>query len=514
MKKAKRIASLVLAVMIVLPVLAGCKTGGTTAKTTTPDNSKFATVNIYNFADQTNENWKTVQNAMNKYIKDNTKLNCAVALHYMTWTNWQSNYATLIASGQQLDLVNSASDWLNMWENAQKGAFVDLKPLLPEYAPKTWAKIPQTDWAKCTYNSQIVCIPEDHYTQWVNHGFMYRGDWSTAAGLGTDISTWDGIGQYMAWVKANKPGVTPWDVGQNYYANVSGWITSTTQTVSAGIGTDPNTWALKSKSDFTITTPYTDEANMTTFATKMKQWADAGYWKTDVLTNTDAQNTTLEAGTNGMYQHHVQTFASEKVTMDTKQPGSNLQMFGWWQPSGNLESMTITHGATCIGSGSKNPGRALEVMDLIENNKDFYMLYCYGIKDSTYFLNDKGQLYTPDGFDVSKSGYQANFWGGREDEFEPDLATRFAGYNDYSASLAKIAYPDPIDGWSYDATPVTNQVAAVNQVITSEMPGLALGKSGDPATAVKKLIKDLKAAGLDAVTADMQKSLSAWKAKK
>lgn len=508
MKKAKRVASLILAAMIALPVMAGCK--AKTSLSGKVDNSKFATINMYNFGDQTNENWKTVQDAMNTYIKDHTKLNCAIQLHYMTWTNWQTNYATLLASGQQLDLVNTASDWLNMWDNAQKGAFTDLTKLLPEYAPKTWAKISQSDWNKCKYNGQIVCIPEDHYTQWVNHGFMYRGDWSTAAGLGTKISTWEQMGQYLGWVKANKSGVIPWDVGQAYWANSDGWVTSTTMNVPVGIGTDTTTWCITSPKDFTIICPWENEANMVKFATMMKQWGDAGYWKTDVLTNTDNQKTQLEAGLSGTYQHHVQTFATEKVTMETKQPGSNLQMFGWWVPTGNLEKMTITHGATAIGSGSKNPGRALELMDLIENDKDFYMLLNYGVKDQTYFLNDKGQVYTPAGFDASKSGYMADFWGGREDEYEPPLATRFSDYQSYSDSLGKIAFDDPIDGFAYNSSNETNDISAVNQVVSSELPAIALGKAGDPAAAVKKFINDLKNANVDKVAADMQTQLKQW----
>ena len=509
MKKAKRLAILVLAVLVVLPVLAGCKKSSTTA-TAKADYSKYTTVNIYNFGDQTNENWKTVQTEMTTFIKNKTKLNCAISLHFMTWTNWQANYATLIASGQQLDLVNSASDWLNMWDNAQKGAFVDLTKYLPVYAPKIWANTPQTTWAKCKFNGQIVCFPEDKYTQWVNHGYMYRGDWAKAAGLPEQITTWDQMAKYWAYVKANKSGVTPWDTNGSNYSTITGYLTSNTMNVAIGVGN----WAIVSPTNFkVIDTIVGNEALVKTAAENAKKWGDAGYWKTDVLTNTDDSMKMLESGMNGTYQHHVQTFAGLKVTMDTDQPGSDLQMFGFWIPSGNLEKMSVTHGATCVGTGSKDPGRACAVQELIENNKDFYMLYVYGDLNKTYFLNSSGELYTPAGFDSSKDGYASDFWGGRQDKFEPKLAPRFAGYDAYSASLAKIAYDDPIDGFAYDLTSITSQVSAVNQVYSSELPGIATGKAGDPDAAVTKLVADLKSAGVDQVTAELQKQLDAWKAK-
>lgn len=521
MKKAKAILSSILVVAMAVS-MASCSskasstssgsstTTPTSSTTSKPDNSKFVTINMYNWGDQTNNNWKTVQNAMNDYIKTKTDLNCAISLHYMTWANWQSNYATLLASGQQLDLVNSASDWLGMWENAGKGAFTDLTPLLPVYAPELYKQISQDDWKKCMYKGKIICIPESQYTQWVNHGFMYRGDWAKQAGL-SSISTWDQLGQYFAWIKKNKPGVTPWDASSTNYMYGDGWITSMTMNVPMNIGIDTYLWALKSPTDMTVITPWTDEANVDKFAALAKQWGSAGYWSTDVLTKSDDSQTMLEAGKNGAHQHHVQTFSTEKKTMETKQPGSDLEMFGFWQPSGNLEKMTVTHGATCVGSGSKNPGRALELMNLIETNKDFYMLLNYGILNQTYFLNGKGQVYTPTGFDTNKSGYAADFWGGRLDKFEPQLATRFDDYQAYSDSLAKIAYADPVDGFSYDTTNTANQIASINQVFTSEMPGIAFGKMSDPTAAVAKLIKDLKAAGLDTVTADMQKQLDTWK---
>lgn len=510
MKKTKAIFSAFLALTMAVSI-AGCSSGSkSTTSSGKVDNSKFVTINMYNFGDQTNDNWETVQTAMNTYLKDKTNLNCAISLHYMTWTNWQSSYATLLASGQPLDLVNSASDWLNMWDNAAKGAFTDLTTLLPVYAPELYKDISKADWKKCTYNGKIICIPENRYTQWVNHGYMYRGDWAKQAGL-SHISTWDQMTTYFKWVKANKSGVTPWDASASNYAYGDGWITSTTQNVPMNIGIDPYLWATKSKSDYTIITPWTDEANLDKFAAQAKDWNTIGVWKTDVLNNTDNSETMLQSGLNGTHQHHVQTFATEKKTMETKQPGSDLQMFGWWEPSGNLEKMTITHGSTCIGSGSKNPGRALELMNLIETNKDFYMLLNYGILNQTYFINDKGENYTPAGFDSNKSGYMADFWGGRLDSFEPKLATRYDGYDDYSKSLEKIAYDDPIDGFAYDSTNYANQIAAINQVFTSEMPGIAFGKSSDQNAAVKKFIADLKAAGLDTVQADMQKQLNKWR---
>ena len=86
-----------------------------------------------------------------------------------------------------------------------------LDKLLPTYAPLTWKEVPAEDWAETKYKNQIMLIPEDHYTQWVNHGFLYRGDWAKEFGITSPIKDWETLGKYFQGVKDKKPGVIPWD---------------------------------------------------------------------------------------------------------------------------------------------------------------------------------------------------------------------------------------------------------------------------------------------------------------
>ena len=61
----------------------------------------------------------------------------------------------------------------------KEGAFLPLsEDMLKTYAPKTWEQVSADgDWDICKYNDEIYFIPEDHYTQYTNHGMFYRGDW-------------------------------------------------------------------------------------------------------------------------------------------------------------------------------------------------------------------------------------------------------------------------------------------------------------------------------------------------
>ena len=88
---------------------------------------------------------------------------------------------------------------------------MDITDLLPKYAPQTWSEVPEEHWDQCKFNGRIITIPEDQYTQWVNHGFYYRGDWAREFGITEPIRHWDTLGEYLQKVKDVK-GVIPYDV--------------------------------------------------------------------------------------------------------------------------------------------------------------------------------------------------------------------------------------------------------------------------------------------------------------
>lgn len=127
------------------------------------------------------------------------KVNAELQVKWIEWTNWTTNYNLALATQSgDIDLVGTATDWLDAWPNTQKGAFLELsEDMLKTYAPQTWAAVPQEHWELCKYDGSIYLIPEDQYAQWTNHGFMYRGDWATEAGLENGVHSWEDLGKYM-----------------------------------------------------------------------------------------------------------------------------------------------------------------------------------------------------------------------------------------------------------------------------------------------------------------------------
>jgi putative aldouronate transport system substrate-binding protein len=451
---------------------------------------------------------------INDYLK--AKINANMRFRWTSWTDWQTQYNLLVATGQGLDLVTSGSDWLDTWPNAQKGAWLALDDLLPKYAPKTFAEIPKSAWDQSRYNGKIVVIPENSFTQYVNHGFYYRGDWARKAGL-SKIASWDDVTKYLDYIKKNMSGVIPWDNANNW-EHAEGWIISHTEAVPVDAVAGRLLYFKSFKSDpYTVFSPFFDKT-FEDFAILMKQWADAGYWKADVLNNKDNTREFLYGGQTGMDEWHINGFLgggnSIRVQMDKKQPGSDLQMFGFYEPTKNLIRMPVTHGATAISAGSKNPERALMLYELIRQDKTFYMLLNYGILNRNYYLNEKGQLYIPKDWDQTKYQFASDFWGGRVDKFEPVIASAWSGTAAYYKYLDSFAQPYLWGNFAFNQSPVSTQVAAIIQVANSMIPAISLGMAGDPTKAVADFRSQLKTAGIDQVIAEVQKQVNAWKAGK
>ena len=141
------------------------------------------------------------------------KVNAELEIYYIGWTDYLSNYnLTLAQMDGSVDLVGTASDWLDAWPNAKNGAFLELsEDMLKTYAPKTWESVSQDHWDLCKYNGSIYLIPEDNYAQWTNHGFIYRLDWAKEAGLTDGVKSWEDLTTYFKYVKEAYPDVIPWD---------------------------------------------------------------------------------------------------------------------------------------------------------------------------------------------------------------------------------------------------------------------------------------------------------------
>ncbi|WP_372662313.1 ABC transporter substrate-binding protein [Cohnella sp.] len=528
MLRGKRLVSFVMSIVMVI-VLAACsgnnekaansgsasnaggKESAGSADSGAVDTSKFVKVSYVVLGDKPkNGQFDKTLEKVNKLMKE--KINAELEWKWVEWADWSTKYNLLLASGEPIDLITVATDWLDTWNNAQRGAFTPLDELLPKYAPQTWESIPQEDWAQTKYKDQIMLIPENDYTQWVNHGFFYRGDWAKEAGITSPIIDFETLGKYFQYVKESKPDVIPWDAqSSGNIAPYLGFTTSYTDMIELPIGTGymPAFFAKSFDEKYTVDSPIFNDVFLN-MAKMMKDWADKGYWREDVLNYKGDTRTLLKAGLSGADAHHTQTFGSLRVLMDEEQPGSELAMFPFSATRKNLIELSITHGGTSLGAHSKNPERALMAYELMRNDKEIYQLINFGMEGVQYELKD-GKRVKPAGYDQKRDEFYSDFWGGRVDKFEIPTDTVWDGVTQYYADYDTYKKPYPYGQFVFDKSSIDAELTAISQVTGEMGPAILFGKAGDPVKAVEDFRNKLKAAGYDKVLAEIQKQMDAYK---
>lgn len=451
------------------------------------------------------------------------KVNAELELYFIGWTDYLANYnLTLAQMDGSVDLVGTASDWLDAWPNAKNGAFLELsEEMLQTYAPQTWASVTPEQWELCKYNGEIYLMPENNYAQWTNHGFIYRLDWAKEAGLEDGCHSWEDMTTYFAYVKEAYPDIIPWDSDGTQYAQLAnGWIASHSDFVTIDGIASGALWGGTKDDLYTIVTPaYTDTEMMVEFAKLMKEWDEIGVWKTDVLNNTASSNRDdYRIGRVAAEQHHTQTWtdlcsATAANTIYADDPDAESGFFYFGEESQNVVALSITHGAMAVSAASENPERALMVYDLLRNDPDCYRLINYGIEGISYEIDENGMRTVPESYnsDTDNINGMTSWWWGRNDDLEIKDATRNwdaidALYAEYDA--IKIDYP--YGQFVPEVDDIQAMIQNVNEVYTNYTKQISFGKyNGTAEEIVAEMQAALKQAGIEEVTAALQAQFDA-----
>ena len=90
------------------------------------DTSEHVVINYMTTGDApTNDATQKMLDELNAILTE--KVNAELQIYYIGWTDYLSNYnLTLARMDGSVDLVGTATDWLDAWPNAKNGAFLEL----------------------------------------------------------------------------------------------------------------------------------------------------------------------------------------------------------------------------------------------------------------------------------------------------------------------------------------------------------------------------------------------------
>ena len=158
-----------------------------------------------------------------------------------------------------------------------------------------------------------------------------------------------------------------------------------------------------------------------------------------------------------------------------------------------------------ISSTSKNPERAMMLLELLYSDKDLYNMMVFGIEDKHYKKID-ADFVEP----IADSGYAGLAW---------ELGNQFNAYYtkgqikgtwEETIKVNEEAVASPLLGFNYNGEPTKTENAQIDAVMAEYKPGLISGTL-DPEKKLPEFLDKLKKAGIDKVIEDMQAQIDQWR---
>jgi putative aldouronate transport system substrate-binding protein len=478
-----------------LPALAACGSGGGSSSAGDPKNPVKISYQYPAYADQ--KDLPLVQAALDAYL---TKLGKGFRVTLQPVQDYDAKMTLNMSAGNVADLFFTASWSNNFFTNVGAGNLLALDDLLPKYAPKLWASMPQSTWKGARVKGKVyAAINQQRFPKlW---GVTVKKDLADKYGL--DVSTLNSYADlepFLGQVKAGEPDVIPWATdnatfGTTFYSEIYGWDPIAVQYGLAVRHDDP---ALK------VFNIYATDEYMAA-CEQVYKWRKAGFTTMDPLSAADRAA-----------KQHGGSIAAWSAQAPPTNP--QFETFATVSKSFVASPLLNTDGVastlTAVNVDSKYPEAAVEFLELLNSDAYVYNLICFGVEGKDYVFTDKADKVVgfPSGLTATTDPYNPNAdwqFGNQFNAFyrtADDAKTKRwvaeAAVNS-SASVSKAL------GFSLDTTPLRTKIATVTAAITQYQQQAAIGLS-DPAKVVPTLLKQMDAAGAGDVLSAAQQQIDAW----
>ena len=466
------------------------------------DLSETATVVLYQIGDEP-QDLQTVLDALNEKLV--AELNTKLEVQFSTWVDYRPKYATILQT-VGADMCYGAS-WLNYQLYAMGGAFLDVEPLMKNYAPDLWNWIGEEKMNGLAVDGTIYGIP-NMWDEYVMFGIAYRKDLADKYEVPYPES-FEKAEQYFQ-------GVHEADPDQAIIYNGASDASATNTLVTTGSSLlyykypesdeinfygylwDPND--PKNLKDYWFSDEFVEDAKL------MKKWCDAGWWSRSCLSaeaDTEAlQNNRCIAFISGCNANKFCGWVNDVKDKD----GWEL---GWWdyaENTGYAFPAHPNHNLTCIINGTQYPERCVKVIEYLMMNEEANKMIQCGLEGTHYTMNEDG-LYEqiPD----SGYGYEAcDTWQLRNADFKLTQTTgvllQQCFDREEELAYAREKYPNVnVSGaFAENYDNYSTEMSAVQNVISQYLNPIFAGVVDDPEAAIDEFRQKVTDAGLDTIRDD------------
>ncbi|WP_269864104.1 ABC transporter substrate-binding protein [Paenibacillus caseinilyticus] len=463
------------------------------------------------YPDGTQRDLAKVQEAMNQHLKAAyPQLNMTVKLNPIDWGAWGDKTNLMFASSEKFDTLFTAA-WLGYDSQVNRGALLPLDDLLKKHGEDI-EKVEKDFHSGAMRNGKLYGI-HTHQELGGMQGIVVRKDLAEKYNMDLNAlaksKKLEDLEPLLKTIKENEPGVTP-------IVGVPLPLETLFKSGKMEMPVEPVGIQL-SKKDFKVVTMYETDEYME-MARLTHKWFNLGY------INKDA-STSIQTNIDGWARLKTKSaFAIAGADMEIIKDNENASLM----PSRSkqvgmgviqiplhtdpLRSNKLAGTMQAISKTSKDPERAMMLINLFYKDAKLLSLFNYGIEGTHYVLKD-GQVELPEGKTTDNVGFYHDVqWQiGNQMLNYTRVGEDPKKYDNYAEFNKKVsADPSPILGFVFNSEPVKSELVSIENVRKQYDPGINSGTL-NPDVEVPKLIAKLKAAGVDKVVAEMQKQLDEWR---
>ena len=451
---------------------------------------------------------------VNDYLKK--KIHTTLDYHFYNISDFKEKMPAVLASGQYLDILATGTSY-NFAANAQKNAFHPMEDLIPKYMPKTKKIVPDGAWDAVTMDDHIYAVVpyKDLAARW---GYIYNKTMTDEYGITVPESGKWSVFQdlipmlYEAKQKRDAAQPDLKDVPiMDLIGNTEAYYPHEVLDGLAVVNV-PGVEAFKGKGKGETVFNIFETKEYKELCETIKKLVHDGIFPYDAA-NFDKDKELMKAHKLlGIYpQGYIEI-------QDDMNPGQVSAL-----TNSDLSIMTNSYVRStlqAISSKSKHPERAAMFLELLNTDPVVSNYARFGIEGQHYSLAKDGRIDitdSPRNGGRSNADYGYYYWYGGE--FGNILGGNIPTFvsKEFPKKLAELndgSIKDTNLGFSFDTTPVTNEIAACSNVISQfdSKTNLKSGMIEDIDGTLNDFLSKLKANGSQKIVDEAQRQLTKWRA--
>lgn len=427
------------------------------------------------------ENYDAWKANLDKYLEE--KIGVHLDMEIVSWADWGNRRSVIINTNENYDIL--FTDGGSYVSDVRMNAFADITDLLKSASPDLYSMIPEDYWEAVSVDGKIYAVPTYKDSSVTNY-FIW--DKALAEKYEIDYANLHDLKSLTEPLTKLKEG----EGGTPFMLNSDGLGPVLSNYDGLGVGL-PGIGVAYGDSSLTAVAIYEQEDVMEDLRV-LHDW-----WQKGII-NSDA-NTLLELPTYRMcYVAQGWSLAAKTVWG----PNMGVEVEAVQYGDTHLARDTVSGSMNSISSSSKNPEKALQLLELV--NTDSYVrdaLY-YGLEGENFEYNEDHRVHRIN-TDWPMPGYaQGTFFNVTlTDDVEVNQW-------DEVKALNEAAIPSPALGVSIDTSEFADELANCTEIMNRYKSDILTGVA-DPDVEVPKMMKELRAAGFDTIMEKVQAQLDASK---